>query len=84
MCNAMTAGRSFDPGLCPLLAGLPPGEQEERMRDDPRIRACIAAVEGTAATTPSLSKMIHAYEHCASQACAVARPGEAVNLIDAG
>ncbi len=60
----------FDPRLCPLLCGLPAEEQEQRMRDDPRIRACIEAIEGRGATTPSVSKMVHAYEHCAAVACA--------------
>lgn len=84
MCNAMTAGRRFEPGLCPLLAGLPPDEQEERMRDDPRIRACIAAIEGGGASSPAVSKMINAYEHCVSDACTVARSGAPESLVDAG
>lgn len=47
------------------------------MRDDPRIRACIAAIEGRAATSPSISKMVHAYEHCAAVACTAASDGAA-------
>jgi len=32
---------AFDPRLCPLLAHLPPEEQEQRVRDDPLIAKCI-------------------------------------------
>ncbi len=49
MCNAI-ANERFDPRLCPLLQGLPPDEQQERMRNDSRIAACIAALGGGAAT----------------------------------
>lgn len=31
----------FDPMMCPLLAGLSPEEQAERMEQDPAISACI-------------------------------------------
>ncbi len=41
MCRATPAGGAFDPRVCPLLVGLSPEEQEERMRDDPRIARCI-------------------------------------------
>ena len=45
----MTATRktrcSFDPALCPLLQGLSAEEQTRRMREDPMIRACIAALD---------------------------------------
>jgi hypothetical protein len=45
----MTATRttrcSFDPALCPLLQGLSAEEQARRMREDPMIRACIAALD---------------------------------------
>lgn len=36
----------FDPTLCPLLQGLSPEEQEERIQSDPIIRACVSKVEG--------------------------------------
>lgn len=34
----------FDVNLCPLLAGLPPHEQQLRMQTDPVIRRCVEAV----------------------------------------
>jgi hypothetical protein len=50
MCTAIAANRRFDPRLCPLLQGLPPDEQQERMRTDPRIAACIASLGGESAS----------------------------------
>lgn len=35
----------FDPMACPLLAGLSPEEQAERMESDPVIRACVRKLE---------------------------------------
>lgn len=55
---------SFDRAACPLLAGLDEAEQEQRIRDDPRIRACIAAVNGEATATPEAMRLRQAYETC--------------------
>lgn len=33
---------AFDPNLCPLLQGLTPEQQQQRMAEDPLIRNCIA------------------------------------------
>lgn len=35
----------FDPTLCPLLDGLSPEEQAERMESDPVIRACVRKLD---------------------------------------
>ena len=43
-CRAMMGLGRFDPCLCPMLEHLPPDEQDERMRSDPMIAACIRAV----------------------------------------
>lgn len=51
MCNAVAASCRFDRSICPLLMGLPEDEQERRIREDPRIAACIAAVEGRGSVT---------------------------------
>lgn len=48
MCGEQTGtgrARTFDPTRCPLLQGLTHDEVERMMRTDPRIRACVAAVE---------------------------------------
>lgn len=85
MCHAISAnGGRFDPRLCPLLAGLPPDEQEERMRDDPRIRACIDTMAGKAASTPTVSKMVSAYERCAHDAQCINGSDNPASLVDAG
>lgn len=42
------ANRAFNPALCPLLHGLTPEEQRQRMETDPLIRACRQAVEAGA------------------------------------
>jgi hypothetical protein len=62
MCNATSVKRRFDPGDCPLLAGLSPDEQTARIARDPRIRNCIAQLEGNAEPISSTSKMLAAYE----------------------
>jgi hypothetical protein len=46
MCRAMLETGIFDPTLCPLLVGLEPDEVARRMREDPDIVACRAALEG--------------------------------------
>lgn len=38
----------FDPTLCPLLDGLSPEEQAERMETDPVIRACVRKMDSGA------------------------------------
>lgn len=48
MCEPHLAFGSFDPSSCPLLMGLSPEEQWERMQNDPHIVACIAAQAGGA------------------------------------
>ena len=40
MCQARFSNGSFDPALCPLLAGLSPDEIADRLANDPMIRAC--------------------------------------------
>jgi hypothetical protein len=40
MCNKL----SSDPSSCPLLAGLSPQERRDRIKKDPLIRACLAAL----------------------------------------
>lgn len=42
MCKQALSGQ-FDPDACPLLQGLSPEQQIWRLRNDPLIRACIAA-----------------------------------------
>lgn len=59
MCTAIAANRRFDPRLCPLLQGLPPDDQQERMRTDPRIAACIASLGGETGS-PSTAKRLQA------------------------
>ncbi len=55
--------RSFDPSRCPLLQGLTSEEAERMMRTDPRIRACVAAIDaGTPSSEPCVSNMVRAYE----------------------
>lgn len=55
--------RSFDPSRCPLLQGLTSEEADRMMRNDPRIRACVAAMDaGTPPNEPCVSTMIRAYE----------------------
>lgn len=39
--QAAAPGLVFDPTLCPLLDGLTPEEQAERMETDPVISACV-------------------------------------------
>jgi len=46
MCETHLTYGSFDPCSCPLLMGLSPEEQLERMQNDPVIAACIAAQAG--------------------------------------
>lgn len=70
MDRAAPSGRRFDPRDCPLLQGLSPDEQLLRMQQDPRIRACIAAVEGTASGKPG--QRASAYECCLQLAAAEA------------
>lgn len=53
---------SFDPMLCPLLRDLSGEEQQALMRNDPRIAACIEAVNGMAAQDARTTKLVSAYE----------------------
>jgi len=73
MCKAMAFPERFDARLCPLLQGLSPEEQDERIRTDPIIAACIAAMEGRAPTTPRTAQQLAAYE--ARSLCADALAG---------
>jgi hypothetical protein len=41
----VSANPAFDPEACPLLRGLSPAEQKQRMEQDPIIRGCIQAVD---------------------------------------
>lgn len=69
MCEQVTAGRQFDPDLCPLLATLPADEQQRRMREDEKIRTCMTAVEGDAPRTEAAAKLVEAYDRlCAERA----------------
>lgn len=55
--------RSFDPTRCPLLQGLSSEEADRMMRTDPRIRACIGAVEsGAPVLEPCVAKMVKAHD----------------------
>lgn len=65
MCGeqAGTGERRFDPTRCPLLQGLSNEEADRLMRTDPRIRACISAVEtGRPALEPCVTKMVRAHD----------------------
>lgn len=64
MDSAVVRSVRFDPRDCPLLQGLSPEEQRVRMREDPRIRACIAVVEGTARPSEKTAKGVSAYRCC--------------------
>ncbi len=48
MCGEQTGPggvKRFDPTRCPLLQGLTSEEADLMMRGDPRIRACVEAIE---------------------------------------
>lgn len=63
----------FDPTRCPLLQGLTSEEAAQMMRDDPRIRACMAAVEsGAPALEPCVAKMVRAHDARATTSTRVA------------
>ncbi len=66
MCVTMIGqdgSRSFDPTRCPLLQGLTSEEADRMMANDPRIRACIAAMEcGTPSVGSCSEKMLRAYD----------------------
>lgn len=66
MCSEQFGDRStrrFDPTRCPLLQGLDPDEADRMMRSDPRIRACVSAVEsGAPALEPCVAKMVRAHD----------------------
>jgi hypothetical protein len=66
MCVSMSGpdgARGFDPTRCPLLQGLSLEEADQMMKTDPRIRACVAAMEaGTPSKEPCVTKMVRAYE----------------------
>ena len=71
MCRAVATASSFDPMICPLLCDLPPEEQAERMRDDPRIRACISALDKASKGdrgSPKTARKAAAYEALAQDA----------------
>ena len=59
MCQATNA---FDPTQCPLLQNLSPEEQQARMRDDPRIAACIEALKCEVLLNPKTAKFVRAYK----------------------
>ena len=40
---------AFDPNQCPLLQGLSPEEQQQRMAEDPMIRQCIGHMKAKGA-----------------------------------
>lgn len=53
----------FDPTRCPLLQGLSSEEAERMMRTDPRIRACVAAIEtGKPDPEPCVAKLVRAHD----------------------
>lgn len=66
MCGEQTSGgaaRHFDPTRCPLLQGLSSEEADRMMRTDPRIRACVSAVEsGKPDLEPCVAKMVRAHD----------------------
>lgn len=51
----------FDPMMCPLLAGLSPEEQAERMEQDPAISACIRRL-GTGTGGPNCCSVKRAHK----------------------
>lgn len=65
MCGEQSGAgtRRFDPTRCPLLQGLTSEEADRMMRTDPRMRACIAAVEtGQPSLEPCVAKMVRAHD----------------------
>lgn len=54
MCDAIHARGQFNPDFCPLLKNLSDDERREQMLTNPRISACIAALEGRAAQQPAV------------------------------
>jgi len=60
---------------CPLLQGLSADEQRQRMRDDPRIRACVKAVEGGEECAITRSKQVAAYDMCRQRLAANSHSG---------
>lgn len=65
MCGEQFGGAAqrFDPTRCPLLQGLSTEDADRMMREDPRLRACIGAVEsGKPDLEPCVAKMVRAHE----------------------
>ena len=65
MCGDQTGAgaRRFDPTRCPLLQGMSSEDADRMMRTDPRIRACVAAVEsGQPTLEPCVAKMVRAHD----------------------
>jgi hypothetical protein len=61
MCEQTRSASHFDPDLCPLLEGLSPEAKQKRMREDPIIRNCIAAIEGAGEVSRETAKLAAAY-----------------------
>ncbi len=61
MCQAMLGSGGFDPTLCPLLQHLSPEEQQERMKSDPSIAACIGALKSPVAAGGKMGRRVKAY-----------------------
>lgn len=67
MCGEQLVGsagsRRFDPTRCPLLQGLTSEEADRMMRSDPRIRACMSAIEsGQSNLEPCVAKLVRAHD----------------------
>lgn len=58
MCTAVYVNGVFDASRCPLLNGLSPEEQDRRLRTDPRIRSCMEALGGDAATDRATARLV--------------------------
>lgn len=55
---------AFDPTRCPLLQGLSVEDADRMMASDPRIRACMAAIDAGRPDTlePCVAKMVRAHD----------------------
>lgn len=76
MCQAMMGG-VFDPSLCPLLQNLSAEEQEERMRTDPMIAACVRTMSAGEAPNGKTAKRVSAYHALSRASCEDCQPAAA-------
>lgn len=62
MCEQTQSSGRFNPDLCPLLDGLSPEAKLKRMREDPIIRNCVAAIEGAREVSRETAKLAATYD----------------------